>query len=244
MNPRLLVLPLLLALGSALPVAAQEDPTAILNRAREFLGGNRALDAVNSLRLVGRITDGQNGSGDIEIIFQRPLQQRIIVTVNEAVVTTALNDFEGWRRVHRKENPNQFQMGLFTTEEVARARANTLENLNFFGTRDARSLNRVGRGRVTVDNVACERVDFVYSGGIVFTRYFDRSTGRLVQSETDNGTKIREEGEMRVSGIRFPRKVIITQPDGTSQEIEFTEIQVNEVFPSSTFEVPLLTTGF
>jgi hypothetical protein len=245
MNPRLSVLSLSLALfASALPLHAQDEPTAVINRAREFLGGSRVLDTVNSLRLVGRITDSANGvTGDIEIIFQRPLQQRIVVSVGDNVVTTALNDYEGYRRIHPRADPNLFTMSLFGAGEVARARANTLENLNFFGNRGARTLRRIGGERTTVEGAAVDRVDFDYGNGVVFTRYFDRSTGRLVLSETEGGAKIREEGEMRVNGIRFPRKVIISQPDGARQEIEFSEIQVNTPFPASTFEIPPLTLG-
>ena len=47
---------------------------------------------------------------------------------------------------------------------------------------------------------------FIHSDEIIFTRYFDKANGRLVKTVTDNKSEIREEGEIIVSGIRFPRK--------------------------------------
>ena len=101
----------------------------------------------------------------------------------------------------------------------------------------------VDLGSVTVDGVVCRKIGFLHLRGIEFYRYFDVATARLVRSETENGTVIREEGEMMVSGIRFPR-TIITLPSATAkpdQEITvtFEKVIVNEMLPESRFAVPV-----
>jgi hypothetical protein len=83
-------------------------------------------------------------------------------------------------------------------------------------------------------------MSFTHSGGVVFVRYFEKATGRLVKTETENGTEIREEGEMIVNGVRFPKRVINKAPNGNVTAISFDKVVLNEVFPSETFAVPSL----
>ncbi len=54
------------------------------------------------------------------------------------------------------------------------------------------------------------------------------------------GGEIREEGEMIVNGVRFPRKVINTAPNGRSTTITFDRVTVNETFAPEGFAVPSL----
>jgi outer membrane lipoprotein-sorting protein len=81
-------------------------------------------------------------------------------------------------------------------------------------------------------------VAFIHPNNIVFTRWFDQKTGELLQTQTESGGLIREEGEIKVNGIRFPKK-IVTTINGKSSSITFTKIQVNQSFPESLFEVPM-----
>ena len=50
----------------------------------------------------------------------------------------------------------------------------------------------------------------------------------------------REEGEMFVSGIRFPRKVLNKTVDGKVTVISFDKVTVGERFPAEAFAVPPL----
>jgi hypothetical protein len=101
------------------------------------------------------------------------------------------------------------------------------------------------RGPADVDGVACRKFAFVHGPGIVFTRSFDVATGRLVLTETDGGTKIREEGEIRSAGVRFPQRIVTvnTLPDGGTRTIRvtFSEITVNPELDTSVFAVPALS---
>ena len=129
-------------------------------------------------------------------------------------------------------------------EQIRRLRASTWENLSYFRGLEARGGMIVDRGTVTVDGVVCRKISFIHGKGIEFHRYFDAATARLVRSETENGTVIREQGEVVVAGIRFPRS-IITAPAGNTKAdqeivITFDRIVVNEVLPDTRFAVPAL----
>ena len=90
----------------------------------------------------------------------------------------------------------------------------------------------------TIDGIVCAKISFIHSDNIVFHRYFDKGTGRLVKTETANGGEIREEGVLKVDGIRFPKKIINKASTGQVTTIVFDEIVLNESFPPSHFAVP------
>jgi hypothetical protein len=83
----------------------------------------------------------------------------------------------------------------------------------------------------------------------VYYHYFDPESGRLLLTETEQGMSIREEGEIFAGGVRFPRRVIQTTKslDSHGQSVEqklvlsFDKITLNETFPESDFELPLVS---
>ncbi|MET0263865.1 MAG: hypothetical protein ABW223_13255, partial [Rariglobus sp.] len=104
----------------------------------------------------------------------------------------------------------------------------------------------VDKGEAELDGVKCRKLVMSYGAGIEFIRYFEIATGRLLLTETMPVGAIREEGEIMVAGIRFPQKLIATGPasaDGKARviTITFDRIALNETFPASTFEQPLLS---
>jgi hypothetical protein len=113
-----------------------------------------------------------------------------------------------------------------------------------------RGIERVGGkiedlGPVNVDGVACQKIAFIHGPTIVFTRYFESETGRLVLTETEAGGAIREQGSVVVNGVRFPQTIItVTKAAGGKVQtvtINFEKITVNEVFPPAFFAVPALS---
>jgi hypothetical protein len=81
----------------------------------------------------------------------------------------------------------------------------------------------------------------VYSPTVAYIRYFDLSDGRLVYTESEGGTKIRERGEIMAGGIRFPKEIEVTETaDGkrSTKAYTFDKVTVNESFPSGLFAVP------
>lgn len=236
---------LLVALAGVLasaPVAAHAAAVdEVITRARAHLGREAALDNVRTLRYVGTIEAGDEARGTIEILFKKPFQQRITQTIGELREVTALDDMEGWVRIEEVANPENWQMRLLDVPQIRRLRANNWENLNFFRGLERRGGRVEHRGETTLDGKRAVRLAFVHSPEIVFTRYFDVATGKLLLTETEQGGTIREEGEIVVAGIRFPRRVISTIEDRTVT-ITFSEVKVNEDMPDSLFAVPPLLT--
>jgi outer membrane lipoprotein-sorting protein len=240
-----------LIVASWLLVAQACAEPAIIAHARAFIGDEAALSAVRSLRFVGTLVTGdpidaaKQTRASVEIVFQKPAQQRITITHEKVLEQTALDDYEAWQRQQDPTDASKWRQSLLSIEQVKRLRANTLENLAFF-----RGLERQGgriedQGPITIDGVVCQKIAFIHAPTIVFTRYFDIATGRLRLTETEAGGSIREEGEISVNGMRFPEKIITLTPiaNGKSQTvtITFDKISVNETFPASFFAVPALS---
>jgi outer membrane lipoprotein-sorting protein len=238
---------------SAVVVHAASDVDKVIERARAGVGTEAALAALKSLHYTGTLTttatDEKGVSRPvkvaIEIIFQRPYRQRIVATSENKIEITALDDYEGWQREQDPDDSSRWRMTLLSNDQIKRLRANTWENLSFFRGIETRRGRINDLGKASVDGKSCRKLVFDHGDGILFTRYFDDSTGRLVLTETENGVTIREEDETVVEGIRFPRKIISTSKaeDGSARvvTIVFDKILVNETFADSLFAVPTMT---
>ncbi len=231
-------------------VKAHAQPE-IIAQARAFIGDEVVLSAVRSLRFVGTLvtTDPVDPSkqtrASVEIIFQKPAQQRITITYAKALEQTALDDYEAWQRQQEPSDASKWRLSLLSIEQVRRLRANTFENLTFFRGIEQQGGRIEDQGVVTIEGVACQKIAFIHAPNIIFTRYFDLTTGRLRLTETEAGGSIREEGEISVNAVRFPEKIITRTPiaNGKSQTvtISFDKITVNETFPAAYFAVPALS---
>jgi outer membrane lipoprotein-sorting protein len=233
---------------AAMVIAMKAAEPAIIAKARAYLGTESALSNVNSVYYIGTLVapDAADATKQarttIEIVFQGPEQQRITSTSEKVIETTALDGYEGWMRVQDAKDPAKWRQTLLGAEQVKRLRANTWENLAFF-----RGIERVGgriedQGTKTVDGKTCQKLAFIHGPNIIFYRYFDVATGRLVLTETEAGGTIREEGEIVVNGVRFPKSIVTTSkgPKGETQTvtINFDKVKVNETFPATQFRVP------
>jgi hypothetical protein len=98
---------------------------------------------------------------------------------------------------------------------------------------------------VDLDDRRAHKLSFFHDDDIAFHRYFDPATGRLLLTETDQGARIREEGEIRVAGVRFPQRIttITRRPDGGQRRVvlSFDVVRVNQAYPAEYFRVPFLT---
>lgn len=216
-------------------IAAGAD--GIIDRARAYLGTEAALDSVKSLRFSGTIAEGDETRGTIVITLEKPFQQRIERTIGDEREVTALDEFDGWTRSENLKDPEDWSLTLLTRDHIRRLQANNVENLNFFKGAERRGGRVELRGSATIDGIDCVKVAFMHGHGIEFVRYFDKATGRLVMTETENGGQIRERGEQIVSGIRFPTHLESTL-EGRTVVITFDTIVVNGDYPDSLFEVP------
>jgi hypothetical protein len=229
----------LLTLG----VSAAEEPP-IIARAREFLGGEEVLSRVRSLRFIGTVNSFSGSAPPVSLVltYQHPFQQRLVSTSPAGVEVTGLDGEVGWRRIHEPRDLRKWRDETLDAVQVARLRAATFESLAFF-----RGIESVGgrleyTGSARVSGVACERVVFHHGDNVRFVRYFETQSGRLVKTETEDGTSVVEEGEQRVAGIRFPQR-LVTSGRGADKSpsrfiVEFTQVQVNENFPAAQFARP------
>jgi hypothetical protein len=257
-NPVRFLAVVLFSLGCAWAGFAAELPP-IVTKARAYLGSDAALAGVKSVHYTGTLVTAGNTSAVIEIIFQKPFQQRITATseravpaakagdpavVEKTIEITALDDYDAWRRLQDATDSTRWQLTLLDKDQIKRLRANTWENLAYYNHLEQGGVEVKSMGPATVEGVACEKVAFRHADDIVFLRYFDKATGRLVLTETEQGGSIREEGEMIVNGIRFPKKVITTTRENGKElsiTVTFEKISVNEVFPETLFAIPELS---
>ena len=223
-------------------------------KARAYLGSEAALNAVETIHYTGTLESTGPGPAPgektqptdvtekypVEIIFQKPYQQQMIVTRPTSVDTMVLDDYDGWSRTTDRQNPKQWRINLLDSEQIKQLRANTWENLSFFmGIEKKGGWVQLGDD-TTVDGIACVKLSFFHSDRIVFHRYFDKATGRRVKTETANGSEIREEGELVVNGIRFPKKIVNRAATGPVTTITFDTVVLNERIPVAAFAVPSL----
>ena len=245
------LIPALVA-GAALTLAgtaSAQTAAEVIAKARAYLGGEQALNAVQSIHYSGTRETSDGAKASMEIIFQRPYRHRMTVTAPNLVDVTALNDYDGWRRLQDVANQSRWQLTLLSKEQIKGVRANVFENLHFFKDLEQRGGRVELLGPASVDGRDAIKLAFIHEPRIVFNRYFDRATGRLLLTETEQGNRIREEGEMTVNGVRFPQRVIVEgkvrNQEGAVVDrkdiITFDKITVNETFPASYFEVPQLS---
>jgi len=229
-------------------VVARAAEPAIIAKARARLAPDAVLDAVTSVHYVGSLafTDPENPvatrTAKVEFFLRKPAQQRIVVANDKTIEVKALDGYDAWTRVTDATDPTKWSQTLLSADQIRQLRADVWQNLSFF-----RGIEHVGgavedQGPATVDGIACEKLTFTHGGGIVYDRYFDVATGRLVYTGNDTNN-IREEGEIVAGGIRFPQKIQISLKAGDKivrQTITFEKITVNEPLPDSLFALPAL----
>lgn len=226
-----------------------DEVAEVLARARAFLGSEAALEGVQALRLRGQLEivgaePGEAEPAQLEILFQKPDKQRITATDGTKTEVTALDGYDAWQRISDSSDATLWRVTLLGPDQIKRLRANTFENLAFYRNHAVQGARVEDRGAATVDGLACRKLAFVHGPGIVFTRSFELASGRLVLTETESGTQIREEGELRAGGLRFPQRIrtLNRLPDGTSRTllVTFSGVEVNPDLDPSWFAIPPL----
>jgi hypothetical protein len=226
-------------------------------KARAYLGTESALNAVHSVHYTGTVDTVERVASatdktkveerpahlSIDLVFQKPFQQLTTIHWTKFTQVSGLDDYEAWQKRISSDDPAQWQVDLLDGPQVKRQRANAWENLNFFADVERKGGSVRYEGEVTVDGVACGKLSFVHEDDIVFRRYFEKSTGRLIKTETDTGAEIREEGEIVVGGIRFPKKIVNKASNGQVTTIAFDQVILNERFPAADFAVPAMSSN-
>ncbi len=232
--------------------AAGSDAAAIVAKARAYAGPESALNSLKSIHMVGDLVtildtsapDAKPIKASVDIVYQaanKLVYQNKITAVSDAgTEVTSLDGFTAWHRVEDKSTPPKWNLTQQSVADVKRLRANTIEQLSFFKGVDPSDIQDLGT--VTVGGVICHKLSVRHSPDIVFYKYIDQVTGRLVQTETGEGGSVREEGEIRAGGIRFPQKTVTTVKTANGKTatvtVTISKITVNEAFPDSFFTIP------
>ena len=229
---------------------AAEEVAAVIARARSFLGTEEAISRLQSVHYIGVMELVDAGAAKeakpvrsgLEVIFQKPYRQLMVITSDTIIETTGLDDFDAWVRQQQKNDPTRWRMRILAADDIRRLRAVTWENLAFFQGIEAIGGKVVDRGDTVVDGKACRKLTFTHEDGSFFDRYFDNHTGQLLLTESENGTVIREEGEVLSNGLKFPRRIVtINKEKGkvvSTMTIDFDKVATNETFDARMFAVP------
>ena len=230
------------------PSAARSEP-AVLGLARAYLGPESTLEGLKTVRFIGTLdrVDQAPGSpvihNELDMVFEKPLRQHMVLKGPKVTITTGLDGYNGWDLLQDSTNPARQRLKWLDVQDLRTLRANTWENLYYYKTPEGGSVE--DKGPETVDGVDCERVDFDHGAGVVYQRYFDRDTGRLVQTILGEET-FKESGEQHFYGIRFPKTIVSTVkgPKGVfTATATFTQVILNENLPDSLFAVPSTPPG-
>ena len=232
-----------LVLFSGAPLSGELSTDKIIRMARDYLGDGETLDGVKSLRFSGAYEfAGGNSGGRIEILLEKPMRQRLELIEGDEIQTKAVDGDDGWRRLMSRRDPNSVVIGILDAPLVREMRANTFENLNFFsgiGEMRGRILNR---GKTKKDGRDVYVLVFQYNEHLYFERYFDAATGELISTVNGEGLEIKEVGEIRSGGIRFPERIVSLKDGEILNAVIFEEIAVNEEFDRKMFEIPSFVT--
>ena len=241
--------------GASLATGMTAAEPAIIAKAREYLGTEAALDAVKSVHMIGKMEGGLVGATtppnveQVDIVFQKPFQESLKIVTKEQLARKVLDDYNGWQLVQilTPGAPAEFdptvpqRLTILGLDQIRILRADTWENLEYYRGLEQAGGTTEDLGPATIDGVACEKVALRHSDAIVYYRYFDLATGRLVYTETYAGAKIREQGEIMADGVRFPKTITVDEPAGGKPSrtvITIDSVKLNEVFPENFFATP------
>jgi len=244
----------LFPLFAALAGALRADEPAIIAKARAYLGSEADLDRITSLRMEGTFSVAfsppdpkQAQTSKVDIVFQKPWRHRLVVQNGSTTRTVALDGYDAWERVDDPTDPRSPRMTLYSPPAIRAFRADVWENLGYYRGLEAEGGSVVDKGPAKIDGIACEQIAFIHDSTIIYNRYFDLATGRLVFTQLGSGLTIRESGERVVDGVKFPTQIVTTQKtdSGGSKTTTLTleKIVLNEPLPDQDFATPLPPTS-
>ena len=237
---------ILVSSAVVVPLRGELTTEQILAKAREYLGGDTQLRAVETIQFHGSFTTNKGEEkGEILIYLKKPFKQRldIIRAHDGSIETTAINDIDGWGRRVNKEDADDWTIRILSMPELKRMRANTYDNLNFYSGIEKLGGKIINKGIVNKDGKNAYVLHFQYDNTIHYKRYFDVNTGKLLATINDKGIEIKDIGEFIVDGIRFPREQIRIEDGKKKDTLSFNKIIINAPMDDKIFELPSLRYG-
>lgn len=247
MKAKLVISCLVLTLftGQASLIGADSDEEIIqetIKKARAYLGDSNKLDAITSIHYKGSLLYSSGDLGTIEMVYQKPMKQRMVAVIGDRKEVSVLNKSEGWTTYERVVDSVPLSMEIFDPIRILIMQASVREAFGFFKKPNVRNGSITYEGKEKVKGRECVVLTYHHGDGIAYQRYIDAETGQVLRTLDSKGVEYIEEGEIIVDGIRFPKKMVSTFSTAIgSQTMEFayTSIKLNKDLPESDFVMPL-----
>ncbi len=235
-KPLLAVVLMIAGLAAAAAATPLEETLA---KARTYIGGEAAVNAVQSVTYVGNVVDADgNVMGPIKLVLKKPRFQRIEITLNGVQDVTGVNEFEAWMQ-RTDLATGERMVAAMPYERVQNLYITAIENLFFFkGPEHFRGAVIEDGGVMEREKRQVRKITARYPTGLFFTRYFDVKTGELLGTETADGVLLVEDGKLPASGVKFPKSVKTYHEGKLVRTVVFEKITVNDVLSDELFEFP------
>lgn len=242
MIPIVLVLTLFLGSNSFGQNSDEEIIQSTIKLARSYLGDSNKLDSISSIHYKGSLLYSSGDLGTIEMVYQKPMKQRMVAVIGDRKEVSVLNNSEGWTTFERVIDSVPLSMEIFDPIRILIMQASVREAFGFFKKPNTRNGEITYEGRESVKGHECIVLTYHHGDGIAFRRFIDAETGQVRRTLDSKGVEYSEEGEILVEGIRFPKKMVSTFSTAIgSQTMEFaySSIKLNQKLPESDFIMPL-----
>ncbi len=242
LTPLLLAVSLLLGWNSFEEESDKEIIESTIELARSYLGDSDKLDSINSIHYKGSLLYSSGDLGTIEMVYQKPMKQRMVAVIGDRKEVSVLNNSEGWTTFERVIDSVPLSMEIFDPIRILIMQASVREAFGFYRKPNTRNGEIIYEGKESVKGHECIVLTYHHGDGIAYRRFIDAETGQLRRTLDSKGVEYGEEGEIMVEGIRFPKKMVSTFSTAIgSQTMEFayTSIEINQSLPESDFVMPL-----
>ncbi len=218
-----------------------EDLNAFLQKARAHLGPEAMLENVESIYYRGSVYTPQGQKvADLELYFDKPNRQLLRENRDGVISQMAVNGFEGYQMSVDQKSGGHELLQVMSPAQVNRLMSNAAENLYFFqGPEHIRGAEIVDDGVTEYNGKSARKIQFVYPNSLVYIRYFDVESGRLLATVDNHGATMMEKDTLEAGGIKFPKIVVTYNEIGEEiHRVEFEEIEVNGKLESGLFDFP------
>ena len=214
---------------------AAQSPGKILSQANKALGGEKALKAVQSWQVSGKIVRRSDGAGGVYRAYaQNPNLYGEAYDLNGFEVAAGYNGKSGWTRDSRN--------GLRTlTGEASRDfQAETFyRNLRWIDAKAEKTKILAG-GKTSINGKPANAVILTTAKGVQIKLHFDAATNLLLREEIPVGesVKIIDYDDYRRVGSVLEAFSIVSKTDEETFEIKLDEIKHNSPLAKAVFDFP------
>ena len=207
----------------------------LIKKIRENIASPAKLDQINSLEYVGNFKNSDEDFGSIVLSFQKPHLQRIDICKLNKRITRLIGENIGFLQI-KDLDTDQFESTIMPPNAYNYLRTNSIETLFFYKTPPSENIILELGDELDWKGIKAVKVTFKYPNNLVYIRYVDSKTGKILATVLPDGNKLVEEGEYIVDRIRFPRKLYTyNKKDELMSTITFEKIKVNPKFEEDFF---------